>query len=403
MNAIDVGAFLRFSTFMASVFQRGDSKFWWASFKTPAGRWACKSTKTTNQAEARRLAFLWEGAGATLALDTPTGAQIDRVVRQVWEQFTGRRIEPTPVRDFFSKWLERMKTTRAENTAERYRKPVADFLKFLGERADHDLRSISTADAQRFIDAEAAAGKTPTTVALNAKVLRSVFNSAIRAGAIEKNPAGMLEFADVVHEERQPFTPSELEAVLVKASGTDWETAVLLGAFAGLRIGDATSLKWEAMDLAAGVVRFVPQKTRRKKRELVIPMHPRLQRHLDALASTDAAQLSPFVCPALAGREIGGRAGLSSAFIVEVMEPAGVETKRGEATGKGHRMPKKSFHSLRHFFVSGMANAGVAADVRRKLAGHSDERQTARYSHLEMKTLRKAVGTLAREKLSRGK
>jgi integrase len=383
---------------MASVFQREDSKFWWASFKTPAGKWVCKSTKTTNQADARRLAFLWEGAGATLALETPAGAQVDRVVRQMWEQFTGRRIEPSPVRGFCATWLARMKTTRSEHTAERYRKPVDDFVKFLGDQADHDMRSISTADLQRFIDAEAAAGKSATTVSLNAKVLRAVFNTAVRAGAIERNPAGMLEVADAVHEERQPFTQGELNSLLTAAAGTDWETAILLGAFSGLRIGDATSLKWDSVDLAKGVICFVPQKTSRKKKELTIPMHPKLRHHLDTLASQDEAQKSVFLCPLLAGREVGGRAGLSSAFIEEIMKPAGVDTKRGEAAGKGHKMPHKSFHSLRHFFVSGMANAGVSVDVRRKLAGHSDEKQTARYSHLEMKTLRKAVGTLSKGK-----
>jgi integrase len=208
----------------------------------------------------------------------------------------------------------------------------------------------------------------------------------------------MLEVADAVHEERQPFTQGELNSLLTAAAGTDWETAILLGAFSGLRIGDATSLKWDSVDLAKGVICFVPQKTSRKKKELTIPMHPKLRHHLDALASREEAQKSVFLCPLLAGREVGGRAGLSSAFIEEVMKPAGVDTKRGEAAGKGHKMPHKSFHSLRHFFVSGMANAGVSADVRRKLAGHSDEKQTARYSHLEMKTLRKAVGTLSKGK-----
>lgn len=381
---------------MASVFRRGDSRFWWASFKGPDGRWQCQSTKTTNQTEARRLAFLWEGAGATLALDTPASAQLDKVVRRMVEEFTGRRIEPSPVRTFSETWLERMRTTRAAKTAERYRKPIGDFVEFLGDRAAHDIRTIATADVQKFIDAEAAAGKSSTTVALNAKVLRALFNAAVRAGAIERNPAGMLEVPDVVHEEKHPFSSSEVESLLTIADGTDWETAILLGAFAGLRLGDATNLRWAAVDFSAGLLRFIPQKTSRKKKTLVVPLHPRLRRRLDALASTDGAQKSEFVCPTLAGRDIGGRSGLSAAFIATIMDPAGVDTDRTEAKGSGHRVARKSFHSLRHFFVSGMANAGIAADVRRKLAGHADEKQTARYSHLEMKTLRKAVGAIGR-------
>jgi len=377
---------------------RGDSKFWWASFRTPDGRWVCKSTKTANKAEATRLAHTFEGAGATLALETPEGAQLDRVVRQMWEQYSGRRLELQPTRAFFDNWLARVRSTRAANTAVRYSKPVGDFLEFLGKRAENDIRSITNKDVQAFIDAEAAAGKSSKTCSIGAKVLRSAFNVALRAGAIERNPAGMIDVAEVVSEEREPFTSGELEALLAASEGTDWHTAVLLGALAGLRLGDATNLKWDAVDFSTKTLRFVPEKTRRKKKVLVIPMHPRLFKHLDKLASTDEAQVSPYLCPALAERPVSARSGTSAEFIVEVMGKAGIDTNRTEKRSGGHRVARKSFHSLRHFFVSGMANAGVAADVRRKLAGHADEEQTARYSHLELKTLRKAVGTLAKTK-----
>ncbi|MBK8477557.1 MAG: tyrosine-type recombinase/integrase [Opitutaceae bacterium] len=366
-----------------------------ARFKQPQGTWTARSTKLTNEAEARRLAFLWEGAGSTLAIETPAGAQIDRVVRNVYEQFTGKRMEPNPVRVFVKSWLERMKTTKKPRTAERYRKPAEDFVRYLGDRADCDIRSIGVGEVQGFIDREAKAQKSNATVSLNAKVLRAIFNTAIRAGAMERNPAGMLEFAEVVHEERSPFTVGELDALLVTAAGTDWETAILLGAFAGLRLGDACNLTWESVDFAEGKLVFMPQKTDRKKKTLQIPMNDRLRKRIDKLASTDEAQKTKFLCPTLAGREIGGRAGLSAAFIVEVMGKAAIATDNTERQGQGHSVARKSFHSLRHFFVSGMANAGVASDVRRKLAGHADEKQTARYSHLEMNTLRKAVATLS--------
>ncbi len=387
---------------MASVYKRGDSGFWWASFKNPKGRWICKSTKTRNESEARRLAFLWEGAGATLAVDTPAGAQLDRVVRGLFEQFTGRRLAPNPTREFVTAWLERQKVTKKPKTAERYRKPTEDFLRFLGDRASHDIRSIGVGDVQEFLDREVKKGKSNVTVALNAKVLRAIFNAALRAGAIEKNPAGMLEVPEVVHEEREPFSVAEVEALLAAAKGTDWETAVLLGAFAGLRLGDACNLEWTVVDLNESVLRFMPEKTDRKKKTLVMPLHGRLRGHLQALAPKETNDGAKKLCPKLAGREVGGRAGLSAEFIREVMGPAGVSTKNTVPKGAGHSVAKKSFHSLRHFFVSGMANAGVPSDVRRKLAGHADERQTARYSHLELNTLRKAVAKLPTKKKGSG-
>jgi integrase len=65
-----------------------------------------------------------------------------------------------------------------------------------------------------------------------------------------------------------------------------------------------------------------------------------------------------------------------------------------KATGQGRTQNSLSFHSLRHSFVSALANAGVASDIRQKLAGHSDARSHARYSHHELEIMRAAVELL---------
>jgi len=78
-----------------------------------------------------------------------------------------------------------------------------------------------------------------------------------------------------------------------------------------------------------------------------------------------------------------------------LMDVAGIDAMlTDEKEGAGHRFSRKSFHSLRHAFVTGLANRGVAADVRQKLAGHADEKMVARYSHLADSTLRRAVAKL---------
>ncbi|MBL9193731.1 MAG: tyrosine-type recombinase/integrase [Opitutaceae bacterium] len=376
---------------MASIYRRDGSVFWMARFKAPGGGWTARSTKTTNQAEARKLAYLWEGAGATLTLESPTGAQVDKVVRSLWEQFTGKRLELTPLSGYVETWLSNTAKGRSPKTMSRYRKVAEDFVEFLGERAKLDIRSIAGADVQAFVNAEAAAGKGSTTVALNAKILRAIFNAAFRSGLIEKNPAAALELAPIEQEEREPFTVAEVRSLLRKAKGTDWETAVLLGAYGGFRLGDACTLRWECVDLKAGVIEFTPQKTARKKKRLRVPIHPTLQAHLEELAAGQSAPPKPEVCPTLASQPVGGRAGLSRAFM-DLMEDARVSNKStGTREGLGRAFSRKSFHSLRHFAVTTLANLGVAQDVRQKIAGHADQKMTERYSHLADATLRAAV------------
>jgi integrase len=384
---------------MAAIYQREGSRYWMARFKNPAGQWVARSTKQTNPAEARRIAFLWEDAGQTLKVESATAAQVDRVVRGIWERYSGKKIEHAPIREFCQKWLARVKATKANATHVRYEKVIRDFLEHLGERAGSDVRSIAPHEIQAFVDNDAKAGKSSATVATNAKVVRAVFNSALRGGLIERNPVGMVEVEEVVHEEREPFTLPEVRlllAYLEENQQSDWTTAVLIGFYVGLRLGDTVNLRWDNIDLAAKTLSIVPQKTARKKKKLLVPLHPALLAHFDRLASTDAAQLSLFVCPKLAGKPIAGRAGLSAEFIA-IARAAGIDLKLTDRTGtSGHSFVKKSFHSLRHTFNSELGNKGVAPDLRAKLSGHASERMNRRYTHLEQRTLRRAVAKLPR-------
>ena len=362
-----------------------------ARFKAPDGGWTARSTKETDRSKALRLAFELEGAGGTFRSDNTTQAQLDKVLRAMWQRHTGKRITLNRADEFFRSWIAGMK--RKPGTIERYNQITEEFLGQLGERAAFDIKSIEPAHLQAFVNRDVALGRSGTTIVLNAKILRAAFNAAIRAGAIETNPAGSLQLPDAVAEEREPFTPGEVETLLATAKGTDWETAIMLAAFAGLRIGDSVRLKWEAVDLAAGTLTFLPEKTSRKGKELKMPMADRLAGYFEKLASKDRAQASPLLCPSFAGREIGGRAGLSAEFI-DLMGRANVLPKSITAKdGRTRKFSRKTFHSLRHAFVSRLANAGVAEDVRASLAGHADPRETERYSHLEMETRRKAVNS----------
>lgn len=73
----------------------------------------------------------------------------------------------------------------------------------------------------------------------------------------------------------------------------------------------------------------------------------------------------------------------------------GNEGKAGKA-GKGRTTTSLSFHSLRHTFVSALANAGVSAEARKKPSGLADDRTHAKYTHHEIEKLRTAVDTLPR-------
>ena len=53
-----------------------------------------------------------------------------------------------------------------------------------------------------------------------------------------------------------------------------------------------------------------------------------------------------------------------------------------------------TFHSLRRSFNSALANAGLPKEVRMKLTGHSTKAMNEVYTHIQIDTLKNAVGAL---------
>jgi integrase len=99
--------------------------------------------------------------------------------------------------------------------------------------------------------------------------------------------------------------------------------------------------------------------------------------------------------PSLYGKESGSYGGLSNAF-ARLMEKAGIRPPMGVAkNGKGRQFRALGYHSLRHSFISRLANAQVPADVRKEIVGHSSDDIHRRYTHLSLALQEKAIGRLS--------
>jgi hypothetical protein len=75
-----------------------------------------------------------------------------------------------------------------------------------------------------------------------------------------------------------------------------------------------------------------------------------------------------------------------------LMHLAGIRAPLGpEKQGKGRQFKALGFHSLRHSFISTLANSEVPADVRKQIVGHSSEDIHRRYVHLDLLLQEKAI------------
>lgn len=388
MDGLTIGL----TSFMAGLTKHPNSPFWTAIFYDGAGAKVRRSTKQRDRRTALKTAIAWEDAAKAGREKRFTEAQARKVVGEILEKSTGETLHFHTCRAWLVEWLAGKRGTTAPATLAKYEQTTRDFLAHLGDRADITLAAIGPKDVRSFRDALATGGRAPSTVNMAIKKTLSVpFLAAKRLGYVPLNPCDAVEpLRDEADAEREAFTAGQVGALLDAAEG-DWKGAILAGYTTGLRLRDVAEMTWSAVDLDACLLRIKPRKTRKSGAVLTLP----IQRELAAWLRAQPLGIGKApVFPTLSGKGTGGRFGLSGRFGA-IMAAAGVKGRilRGE-DGKGRQTSSLSFHSLRHSFVSALANAGVPAEVRQKLSGHADDRSHATYTHHELDTLRAAVAKL---------
>jgi integrase len=381
---------------MASIFKRPRSPYYFCSYRAGDGRWLKKSTKQTDRRKAMELCMKLEQAEQAALSSTLTTAQARKLFNEILERAGDEPLDNFTVEGWLYEWTATKKAARGQKTGERYERPIKDFLAHLGPRARLPLRAVTPKDVRSFRDAERKLGKSSVTANLAHKIVASALGAAVKMGYIATNPASAVDYLPT-HEakaQKETFTPEEIATLLKAAPSNDWVGIILLGAFAGMRLGDALRLKWGNVDLQAGAITFTPSKTARLGKKLILPIHPEIDAFLlkhPAGASDDAS-----LFPTLSHLSISGKSGASQAFR-RIMERAGVAAgiaRKAEVGSAGRNVFARSFHSLRHSFITALSHANVAVEVRQRLVGHQSEAQNLLYTHPQFWALRDAIEKL---------
>jgi integrase len=373
---------------MASVDRHPRSKYFRAFFIGPDGKRICRTLETTERSVAVKIAADLELAARKARAGTLTADRGRKVLNEILEAAGVAQIDLETTAEFCTRWLNDKKKN-APNTRTRYDRVLKGFIDSLGSVAQQPLSAVQPRHVENYRDSLTKAGLSPLSLRLTFKVVSGVFAKAVRQGVLTTNPCGSVELDDARGAEKEPFTAKEVEALLEQAKG-EWKTAILLGAYSGMRLSDAVGLTWDTVDLDHALIRFVPKKTLRKGRRLEVPIHPRLLDHLKSLRQGRGGAL----CRSLAKQGTGGKTGLSRQFI-DIMEAAGIKRGATKANKKQARaVSAKSFHSLRHYFNSELLRAGVDEKTRMDLSGHTTTAISRQYAHTDHATRKAAIEKL---------
>jgi integrase len=351
--------------------------------------------------KSQRAKALLAKAVAEVEQETFTALTARRYLAELLEIATGENLQAYTLESWFEEWLRRKERDSSKATMARYRGHLEAFLDWLGaERRRKPLESVTITTLRHWRESLQDAGRTGKTVQSYMKDVGAAYRAAIREAITNFNPASALEPLPLDDSQaRKPFTGKEVAALLEAAPCAEWRGLILVAAFTGLRLGDASKLSWESIDLAGKKITLVPAKTKRKKREVCIPIQPDLLAYLEGVEIKSDEPAAP-VFERLAKTRIGARSGLSETF-TGIMSRAGVD--RGKASRPvskegtalvGRVIYERGFHSLRHTFTSWLRNAGVSEEDRMALTGHSTRESHAIYSHHDEAALREAVAKL---------
>lgn len=386
---------------MASITTKERSPFWHLCFTDLSGRRLKRSTKIPvkpskndprSESELRSLALSQAVEIEKLARGgSPSELQLRKLVNEISTKLEGKPLHFKTCGEWLDSWIQSKKASTSESTFEKYRSTIKEFREYLGKRLDQALETISPSDIFGFQKQLIESGRSASTVnQLMSKIVNASFSEAQKLGYIPLNPCHTVKaIRDKSRNEKEAFTPEQLEALVATAEESDWAGAIICGGTNGFRLQDVANLEWGMIDRKKKVIRLDSRKTGYRHTS---PIHPDFWNWLEG--RTQGVGKAP-VFPKLYGRNGAGKSGLSMEF-KRLMDRAGVKGEiLKKRVGIGRSVSSLSFHSLRHTAISMMANNGVAEELRMKLVGHTTKKTHADYSHHEIETMRQAVESIS--------
>ncbi|HEX21230.1 MAG TPA: site-specific integrase [Actinobacteria bacterium] len=264
-------------------------------------------------------------------------------------------------------WLESLKAQVKPSTLDFYQ----NISKQLVERfKSSNVRNITTLQVENYL-ATKIGHISNRTVGYHLTVARMIFKKAMIWGYCYKNPTDFIKKPRVEHKEVKILSADQVDTLLAAAQGQT-RLLIITALLTGCRAGELMALRWQDIDLVAGVIsitrnyvrgKISTPKSRGSYRQIVIP--PLL---VDELARVKAGKESDLIFTKSNGGPLDWSNFYNREFL-PLLKRAG--------------LPRVKFHSLRHTYASTLVASGEDLKFIQGQLGHSSLTMTLNtYSHL---------------------
>lgn len=313
----------------------------------------------------------------------------------------GTYVEPSTltVADYLDTWLtDTAPRTVAPKALERYRGLVKNQVKpHLGTIALQKLRPV---DIDGWLQELGKSGLSVRSVRHAHGVLRTALNHAAKLELVERNVARIIGPPALERKEIEILTANQIADTLKKLAGHSLYPIVALAIGTGARRGEIAALRWSDLDLDGATVRIEralehtqaelrvkAPKTAAGRRTVTLPaftaaaLREHRRQHLELRIAIGAGKLP---ADAWVFGDLEGN----------IPNPYSISDRWRDAV-KSRKLPKVTFHALRHSHASALIAAGLDVVAVSRRLGHASPALTLSvYSHLFRNTDDKAAAAI---------
>ncbi len=280
----------------------------------------------------------------------------------------------------------RLELNRSPNTVLAYGKDLRLFARFLtgGKEDSFDVDDVTTSDVRAWLSDMGRRGEKATSIRRRTLAVKSFYRFLKKRGRLTVNPAEEILLAKLPKPLPHFIKSDEMEMVLqslsdIMAAQPDNVMAArdhlimhLLYA-TGLRRAEAVSLTDGDFSKERNELRVMGKGSK----ERVIPIADELAREISRWQTMRDAAWPQLPQPAAIIATSHGSMTDGTLGVIVKRLLSGTSTDR------------KSAHTIRHSFATGMLNGGAELDCVREMLGHTSVATTQIYTHLTLDDLRR--------------
>ena len=299
----------------------------------------------------------------------------DQLAKKFFEQLNGNLKTITLV-EYTTEYQSFVERNRALKTCEGVKLVSKHLLEYYPPIKE--INSIELKDAEKFIDS--LKKKAPLGVYNYLRTLRAMFNKAIEWNYLRNNVFVKVKLPKRQEKNPEYLTVDELTKILEKIDKQFVKDIAEISFYTGLRLGEATFLKWKNISLNTNIITIGDDSfTTKSRKSRSIPVHPRVKEIIERLKDGSKNKKDDYLFRKTRNQPFTGSY-ISKKF------------KKGcRAAGIDEAI---HYHTLRHSTGSLLAQKGVSLYTIQKILGHSSPTVSQIYAHMQIDTLREAINQI---------